>query len=322
MSLANVTITRCCEYDSNKIRENLEKHIELLGGLENFIKSGDSILLKPNFIAPRSSRHAAQTHPAMIIELAKLLLDFGAKPFVADSPAWSNAKTCAQKLRLTEPLAKLNVPIKELDKPVKRRIGDSFVNISSVATKADAIINIPKFKAHQQLVATFAIKNMFGTVAGKQKALWHFKKGDVEQDFCELLIDIYKYMNPIFTVIDGVYAMDGPGPINGRTRKLGYIISSTDPIACEAVCAKLIGRQAEDFPILRTAKKIGFGTTDIEKINIRGDGLPQNPVSDFEIPALIPIKFSLKRVMKSIAKQILLLFNAKSQKNKQHPHKS
>lgn len=322
MSLTNVTITRCRQYSSDKIRENLEKHIELLGGLENFIKPGDSVLLKPNFIAPRSSRHATQTHPAIIIELAKLLLDFGTKPFVADSPAWSNAKTCADKLRLTEPLAKLNVPIKELDRGVKRKIGDSFVNISSVATDADAIINLPKFKAHQQLVATFAIKNMFGTVAGKQKALWHFKKGDVEQDFCELLISIYKYMNPIFTIIDGVYAMDGPGPIHGNTRKLGYIISSTDPIACEAICAKLIGRNAEDFPILKTAKIINFGTTNIEKINIQGDGLPPKPISDFQIPALIPIKFSLKRVMKSVLKQLLLLFKAESQKNEHHPHKS
>ena len=86
---------------------------------------------------------------------------------------------------------------------------------------ADVIINLPKFKSHQQLKATFAVKNMFGCVSGKRKALWHFRKGGSVDDFCELLIDIYRFLNPVLTIIDAVTAMDGPGPINGKARALG-----------------------------------------------------------------------------------------------------
>jgi len=41
--------------------------------------------------------------------------------------------------------------------------------ISSAALDADKIINVPKFKSHQQLVATFAVKNMFGVVSARRR---------------------------------------------------------------------------------------------------------------------------------------------------------
>ncbi|HUU18430.1 MAG TPA: DUF362 domain-containing protein [Sedimentisphaerales bacterium] len=307
-----VILSRCSDYSPPGIAEALQKQFELLGGLENFVTPGDTVLLKPNFIAPRSRRHATQTHPAVIIETARLLKDFGAKPFVGDSPAWSNVFTCVKALKLEEPLKKLSVPVKQLDKPKKCRIGakNTIVGISSVALDADVIINLPKFKSHQQLVATFAVKNMFGCVSGKRKALWHFAKGGNADDFCELLIDIFKFLNPAFTIIDAVVAMDGSGPIRGRTRPLGWLIGGTDPIACETICAKLIGIEPDDIPIIKTARQIGFGCSDITEIEIAGDDFPQSICTDFQLPKMVPIRFSLLHVCKSICKQILLLTKA------------
>ncbi|GAH43142.1 unnamed protein product, partial [marine sediment metagenome] len=203
-----VILSQCNDYSRPKIAEALQKQFELLGELERFVSPGDTVLLKPNFIAPRSRRHATQTDPAVIIETARLLKDFGAKPFVGDSPAWSNVFACVKALRLEEPLRKLSVPVKQLDKPKWCRIGakNTKVGISSVALETDVIINLSKFKSHQQLVATFAVKNMFGCVSGKRKALWHFAKGGNTDDFCELLIDIYKFLNPALTIIDGIVA--------------------------------------------------------------------------------------------------------------------
>ena len=312
MSNPIVALTRCSDYSRPGIAEAIERHFDLLGGLEKFVKPGDNVLLKPNFIAPRARLYAAQTDPAVILETARLLKDFGARPFVADSPAWSNTFICVKALRLDEPLKKLSVPVRQLDKPKKCRVGakNISVGISSVALDADVIINLPKFKAHQQLVATFAVKNMFGCVSGKRKALWHFTKGHDQDEFCELLIDIYKYLNPALTIIDAVTAMDGPGPIRGRARPLGWLIGGTDPIACETICAKLVNIEPEDIPIIKTAKQISFGCSDPAKIKIAGDDFPQNICMDFELPEMIPIRFTLLHVCKSICKQILLLIKS------------
>ncbi|MHC4756488.1 MAG: DUF362 domain-containing protein, partial [Planctomycetota bacterium] len=141
---------------------------------------------------------------------------------------------------------------------------------------------------------------------GKQKAYWHFAKGKTEEQFCELLIEVFKLLSPAVTIIDGVVAMDGYGPIRGRARPLGWLIAGTEPIACETVCANLVRFDLNDLPIVRTAKLMGFGCCDFEKINIVGDAFPDEPCTDFEPCELIPIRFSLLRVCKSIAKQIIM----------------
>lgn len=325
MSNPVVALTRCNDYDPSKITDALVRQFELLGGLEKFVRPGDVVLLKPNFIAPKSRRHATQTDPVILIEMARLLKDFGAKPFVGDSPAWSTAIHCAKVLKLDKPLKKLGVPLKELDRPKRHRIGErrTRVGISSVALDADVIINLPKFKSHQQLGATFAVKNMFGCVAGKEKAFWHFFKGKRASDFCQLLIDIYRFLNPALTIIDAVTVMEGHGPINGRTRPFGWLISGTEPIACETICAQLINTEPEKLPIIKTAKQLGFGCSDPAHIETIGDAPPRDPkgdfsqhiCTDFELPDLVPIRFSLLHVCKSICKQIILLSKAMIKKS-------
>jgi uncharacterized protein (DUF362 family) len=216
---------------------------------------------------------------------------------------------CIKALKLQEMLKGLGVPVKPLNRPRVCRIGKhgTKVGISSVALEADVIINLPKFKTHQQLLATFAVKNMFGAVAGKRKAMWHFVKGKNCDDFCELLIAIFKFLGPALTIIDAVTVMDGPGPIRGRARPLGYLVGGTEPIACETVCCRLVNIRPQDLPIIKAARQTGFGYSDLAGIKIVGDSLTENICKDFELPRLMPVRFSLLHVCKSICKQILLL---------------
>jgi uncharacterized protein (DUF362 family) len=184
-----------------------------------------------------------------------------------------------------------------------------------VALDADVIINLPKLKTHQQLVATFAVKNMFGTVTGKKKALWHFSKGKKEHRFCEFLIDIYRRVDLGGRRIIKKTVMDGPGPIRGRARPLGYLIGGTDPIACEIICCKLVNVLADEIPIIRTARRMGFGVSDSEQIQVVGDGLPATVCGNFELAEPMPIRFSLLHVCKSACKQIVLLGKSAAKKS-------
>lgn len=313
MNQPTVALTRCSDYRQTKIADAIKKQFELLGGVEKFVSRGDSVLLKPNFIAPKSRRCATQTDPAVIIETARLIKDHGAKPFVADSPAWGNVFKCVEKLKLSEPLRKLSVPVRQLNKPKSRRIGNdnTIIGISSAALDADVIINLPKFKSHQQLVTTFAVKNMFGCVSGKRKALLHFTKGKNEFEFCRLLIDIFDFLKPAVTIIDAVMVMDGVGPIRGTARPLGFLIGGTDPVACETVCAGLVNIEPDSLPIIRTARRMGFGCSDFQSIKVVGDGFAEAVCTDFQLPDPIPIRFSLAHVCKSICKQILMLARVK-----------
>jgi uncharacterized protein (DUF362 family) len=302
-----VAVVRCEDYEGGRILSAVEKVFSLLGPIERFVSRGERVLIKPNFIIPRPAGEAVQTNPAVILALAQILKDFGARPIVGDSPAWNSIGACVKALGLKEPLRHLGVPVTALNKPVRHKIGEGRVGISRAALEADKIINVPKLKAHQQLGATFAIKNMFGCVTGKQKAFLHFSKGKSYEAFCEMLVEIYKLVGPVLTIIDGVKAMEGQGPINGKVRELGVLVAGTEPVACELVCCKIIGLDAGELPIIQAAHRMNFGTRDFEKVDLVGDDYSEVVCKDFVHAELTPLEFSIGRVVKSVSKHLFLL---------------
>jgi uncharacterized protein (DUF362 family) len=89
-----------------------------LGGLKALVRRGDRVLVKPNCIAATLPEQAAQTHPVVILEVCRQLLDMGARPFVGDSPAWGSLHACLGKLGLLPELARLGVPVVPFNNPV------------------------------------------------------------------------------------------------------------------------------------------------------------------------------------------------------------
>ena len=308
-----VSVTRCEDYKAGRVETALEENLSALGGMEKFVRQGERVLLKPNFIAAKSRAKAVQTDPAVLLAAAKMVKDVGGMPFIADSPAWNNVKSCIKALELAEPLRRLGVEYRQMDGPKRVLIDGTKVGISTVALEADKIINMPKLKSHQQLVATFAVKNMFGCVCGKEKAWWHFARGKEPEKFCTLLIGIYKLLRPVLNIIDGVVAMEGPGPIRGKPKRLGYLVSGIDPIACERVCCEMIQLDPESLPILQTAKRIRFGCSDLDRIQVIGNARQEEACADFQEAELIPIRFSLVHVIRSVIRQIVLLAKTKKQ---------
>ena len=298
-----VALAACRRYEPDEVRSAVERLFDLLGGVERFAGAGERVLIKPNLIVPAGNCGPAQTHPAVILAIARRLRDAGARPMVGDSPAWQDAAACLRSLGIEEDLRRLEVPVVQLDDPVRIRIEGGFIGISRKALEADKIINVPKFKAHQQLGATFAVKNLFGCVAGKEKAFRHFTHGQDPQRFCRMLIGIYARLAPVVNIIDAVVAMEGQGPIHGTPRALRVLIGGEDPIACERVCCRIAGLEVESLPVLQTAQALNLGCSEPHLI---GDRLEEFICRDFRPAARTPLRFTFPRICKSIARQLIL----------------
>ena len=311
--MTRASIIHCQSYDRIAVREALLNTFENLGGIGRFVSAGDNILLKPNLICPKPATSAAQTNPAVICETARIIKAAGANVTVADSPAWSDTAGCLRALGIYEELLEMGINITNLDKPKTTQLPMTKIKIglSSVALKADKIINLPKLKAHQQLTATIAVKNMFGAVVGKRKAIWHYRQGDSVEQFATMLLDIFLTLKPVINIVDGIVAMQGQGPINGSNKQISVLVGSEDAICCEAICAKIIGLQQNQLPILSAAKKLNIGCSDLEKIDLIGDKIQELICKDFQQAEPVPLKFTLPRVCKSIAKQLLIILRKK-----------
>lgn len=299
-----VALNEVRTYHGPAVRQALQALFDQLGGLNTFVKRGQYVLIKPNLIA---GRLASQTHPVVVIELAKLVREAGCRVAVADSPAWASIPANTRKSGLWQLAEQHDIPLFELGQPVQiDAVGPGpsrRVTVSRHALEADVIINVPKLKAHQQLMLTAGVKNMFGVVPGKRKAWWHFRAGNAENRFAERIVEIYLALAPTLTIIDGIEVMQGPGPVRGPLRGLGVLIASPDAFAAELVACQLVGCDPATLPIMRAGWQLGVAPISPAQVTILGPDPADLAVTDFAFPEQAPVMFSLPRVMASTCKQ-------------------
>ena len=62
--------------------------------------------------------------------------------------------------------------------------------------------------------------------------------------------------------------MIATGPLGGHVVETGVVVASTNPVAADAVGAKLLGFDAQAVRHLWEAAKLGLGETDPEKMEL------------------------------------------------------
>ena len=62
---------------------------------------------------------------------------------------------------------------------------------------------------------TVAVKNLFGCVPGKLKSRLHLWRGKNRLTFGKMLVEYAELIAPQLTIVDGIVAMEGPGPGSG-----------------------------------------------------------------------------------------------------------
>lgn len=284
-----VSLCACAGYEASNIKSSIKEIVESLGGIAKFVKRGDSVLLKPNMLAPARPEQVVTTHPTVVRAVAEMVMDVGGKPFIADSPAVKGFDKVAKLSGLAATAKELGIPIFPLGDSVEYKQGDKKIyrvlEISKNALDADCVINLPKLKTHVMTRMTMGVKNIFGCVVGKRKPAWHLKAGVDRMFFARMLVELYSAISPALTIIDGVVAMEGDGPgSSGKPRELGILAASQDAVALDRVMIELVGAKPQDFAVNEAARETGVGETDIDNIEITGCSVRDMRVSDFVFP--------------------------------------
>lgn len=84
-------------------------------------------------------------------------------------------------------------------------------------------------------------------------------------------MDINAVLRPKLTVIDGFYALEGPGPIQGKPVKMDLIVAGLDPVATDATACRIMGIDPYQVYHIRRAYEKGFGEIDQTKIMVVGE---------------------------------------------------
>ncbi len=254
-----VSLVRQADYSSDTLRVSLLRLLEPLGGMGAFVKPGDRVMLKPNLVMGFAPDRAATTHPAVVLEVGRLVREAGGIVSIGDSPGLGSAAGVAEKCGVAAAARELGAAIVEFT-PAEVHVGKGTFRHLILAQElldADVIINLPKLKTHCQMLMTMAVKNMFGAVVGARKFQWHYRASRDKLLFATMLYEICMSVRPHLNIVDAVVAMDGNGPTSGQPSQTGFLAAGTDPCGVDAVLMDAVGIAREKLFTLQAARAAG-----------------------------------------------------------------
>ena len=309
-----VSITKCSEYEYNAVRASIEQNIRHLGGLGGYISKGERVLLKINMLMKKAPEEASTTHPVFVRALSDILLDYGCKVVIGDSPGGPFGEkylrgiykaTGMQEIADTSD-AVLNTNYNGVEKENPSALLLKRLLVADMINDVDKIISVSKMKTHGMMAFTGAVKSMFGIVPGLTKVEHHMNMPD-HDTFADALIDVCLAAGPILSFMDGIVAMEGAGPSAGVPRQMGLCFASNSPFALDMAAVSVIGLPFAKVPTIRRAQARGLSPASLAEIEFYGEAWQSVTVKDFDIPAthLIFPFFSNSTVISAIIGKLL-----------------
>ncbi|OGL42548.1 MAG: hypothetical protein A2161_20555 [Candidatus Schekmanbacteria bacterium RBG_13_48_7] len=232
------------------------------------------VLIKPNLVRPYlKTSPAITTDPRVTISLIRLLKDYGASEIaIGENPGYGlKAMDAFKAMKLISLCKKMEVTLIPFDdcETVIKKNPKAYVfkeiEFPSPVFEYDVLLNLPKMKTHMHTLVTLGMKNMQGVILDHQRLLYH------RDDIHHKIVDTVLLANPHFTIVDGIWAMEGQAPFFGETiRNMNTLVAGENVAAVDTVAAIIMGFEPEEIATICLAREMGFKGTKLNEITIHG----------------------------------------------------
>ena len=249
--------------------KSLQAGLKALGGLDNFIRPKDRVLIKVNAAFATPPLVGATTHPELLAETIRLCRRAGAgKITVCDNPIQDPA-ACFNFTGLAAVCNDLGVGL-QLPQPAsfqsftlpRGRLIEDWPVLVEPLLDADKLIGLAPVKDHHRSGASMIMKGWYGFLGGR-RAVFH-------QDIHTIIGELARMINPTLVVLDGIRTMMRNGPTGGSLddlKRTDTLIVSTDQVAADAAGAGLLDKTIADLPFIARAAREGLGVSDYRSLS-------------------------------------------------------
>ena len=247
-----------------------DRAIESLGGMKEFVKQGQSVVVKPNIGWDAVPERAANTNPKLVARVIEHCFDAGAKDvFVFDNTRDEWTK-CYQNSGIEKAVKDAGGKIvpgnvekyyREIEIPEGKKLKNAKVH--ELILDSDVFINIPILKSHSSARLTIAMKNLMGVVWDRM--YWH------RNDLHQCIADCATVCKPDLNIVDAYYVMMENGP---RGVSVDDVVTmkqqliSTDIVAIDAAATKLFDLEPEEVNYIVIADEMGIGNRNLKELSI------------------------------------------------------
>lgn len=248
-----------------EIKESVKKSVHLIGGMSQIVKRGDTVLIKPNFVAPFPK---ATTNLNVLGEIVEEVRDCGAKPIIGESSGFEFDTEATFDIIAAKEFARdLDVKLLNLEKQDFERIKVDHgiikeMMVSKIALEVDVLINVPKMKMHKVTTVSFGMKNLIGILDRESRRKIHIFGID------SAIVALNKVVKSDITIVDGLTVIKSAA-VYGNSIKLGVIVSGKDIVSVDQVCCDLMSIDPSNIQHIERA--MNSEATLRDEMEIRGD---------------------------------------------------
>lgn len=250
--------------------EMFDRGVAALGGMERFVKKGQTVVIKPNMSWDVPPERGGNTNPFLVERIVRRCLEAGASKVYAFDHTCDNWRRCCKSSGVEEAvkngggvLAPADAPgyYQKVPLPGGRALKETSVH--ELLMECDVFINVPVLKHHGGAGITMGMKNLMGTVWDRGE--FHSK------GLHQCIADVSLFRKPSLTVIDAYRMMTRNGPRGTSERDVTVLkaqILSTDIVAGDTAAAKIFGTDPKNVSYIRSAAEMGVGTMDLESLGV------------------------------------------------------
>ena len=248
-----------------------DRAIASLGGMKNFVKKGQTVVVKPNIGWDVSPERAGNTNPKLVERIIEHCFNAGAKTVYVFDHTCDNWTRCYSDSGIERVVKGAGAKIVPADSEsyyhgITFKGGKvmSEAKVHELILSADVFINVPILKHHGSSKITASMKNLMGIVW--DRGYWH------QNNLHQCIADFSMYRKPDLNVVDAYLVMKRNGPRGVSKEDLVLMksqILSTDIVAADAAAAKLYGVEPEDIPYIKAADEMKIGTMNLGKLKIQ-----------------------------------------------------
>ena len=256
----------------DNLKGDLIKSLEFIDWKKQ-IKKYSTVFIKPNFTFPHYMEGITST-PELLRNLLEIIKDRAGNVIVGESDGGNHSFSADDAFKghgMYKICKDAGVDLVNLSKLPSRfmeeKIQGKRVKVQLpklLLEEIDCFISVPVLKVHVMTGVTISIKNLWGCYPDTMRCLHH-------QNFNYKIALITKLLDPKVVVIDGIYALDGQGPMYGEAKKTDLIISSNNPVVADSLGAAIMGIPLTKAKHILVAEKEGLGTTNLEEVKINDD---------------------------------------------------
>lgn len=249
-----------------------DEAIKQLGGMQNFVKKNQKVVVKPNIGWDVVPELGANTNPKLISRVIEHCFNAGAKEVYVFDNTCDDWRRCYDRSGIESAVKNAKGQIvpgnsESYYQSVSIKNGKKLTNakVHELILDCDVFINIPVLKHHSSTQLSIAMKNLMGIVWDRR--YWH------RNDLHQCIADFSAFGNkPTLNIIDAYNVMKKNGPRGVSKADVVVMksqIISKDIVAADAASAKLFGMEPENIGYIKLANQLGAGKMDLNSLQIK-----------------------------------------------------